>query len=299
MFELNRTQARWAFKDLLGQANHFLITILVGLDGVRSGEVTLHPEFRTSWNPQNVARSAERSRIFVLDLALIRSIDALDTYMMMSARKPTAIGDRALVAAMDGSGRSIARRLDAFDAHLQSLPEYHKAILEIAIEWRNRRVHSLSNDRIEKRTLRIVEDQSEMFAADYSGLSVKELISHFTSGEAPSFKEAASIIRLTHEAVAHYDAYLLQGLQIESYLKDSMLAFLDEGNARPNRSIQKTWGHPEKKRAKVVRLLRMIGVNETEKISGRQVPDDFVERLVDLNTDEVMDFLSSSHSAPI
>ena len=120
MFELNRTQARWAFKDLLGQANHFLITILVGLDGVRSGEVTLHPEFRTSWNPQNVARSAERSRIFVMDLALIRSIDALDTYMMMSARKPTAIGDRALVAAMDGSGRSIARRLDAFDAHLQS-----------------------------------------------------------------------------------------------------------------------------------------------------------------------------------
>ena len=85
----------------------------------------------------------------------------------------------------------------------------------------------------------------------------------------------------------------------ESYLKDSMLAFLKEGNARPNRSIQKTWGHPEKKRAKVVRLLRMIGVNETENISGRQVPDDFVERLVNLNTDEVMDFLSSSQSHPI
>src|SRR4051812_20576999 len=82
MYELKRTQARAAFKDLLGQANHFLITLLVGLGAVRDGVATLDDEFRTSWSPHDVKRSAERSRQFALDLSLVRAIDALDTYMM-------------------------------------------------------------------------------------------------------------------------------------------------------------------------------------------------------------------------
>ena len=56
MFELTRTDARATFKDLLGQANHFLITILVGLNGVRSGATQIDEEFRTSWNARSVRR---------------------------------------------------------------------------------------------------------------------------------------------------------------------------------------------------------------------------------------------------
>jgi hypothetical protein len=293
MFELNRTQARWAFKDLLGQANHFLITILVGLDGVRTEKVELSPEFRTSWNPQSISRSADRSRVFVLDLALIRAIDALDTYMMMSARKPSSLSTSDFRAAMDGSRRSVANRFDAFDEHLSALPPQHKAILSIAIEWRNQRVHSLSSDQIEKKTLRVVRDNAEFFKSGYSGLDVDDFISHFKSREAPTFKEAASVIRLTHEAVAHYDAELLQNLPIERYLKEALLKFLKTDNANPLRSIQKTWDHPEKKRIKVIRLLRMIGVNQTDAIKGRLVPDKFVDELVGLKSGEVLGHLQS------
>lgn len=290
MFELNRTQARWAFKDLLGQANHFLITILVGLDGVRTGKVELSPEFRTSWNPQSIPRSADRSRHFVLDLALIRAVDAFDTYMMMSARKPSTISTQSFRAAMDGSGRSVAKRLNAFDEHLTALQPQHRAILSIAIEWRNQRVHSLSEDSIEKKTFRVVRDSAEWFRSNYSGLDIDEFISHFNMREAPTFKEAASVIRLTHEAVAQYDADLLQNIPIETYLREALLDFIGTDNPNLLRSIQKTWDHP-KKMTKIIRLLRMVGVNQTDAICGREVPEKFVEELVGLESGEVLAFL--------
>ncbi|WP_156799412.1 hypothetical protein [Oceanicola granulosus] len=293
MYELNRTHARRAFKDLLGQANHFLITVLVGLDGVRSGKVDISSEFRTSWNPQNVKRSAERSRVFVLDLALIRAIDALDTFMMMSARKPSAIADKEFRAALDGTGRSVARRLDVFDENLPPLKQQHKAALLVAIQWRNQRVHSLSDDKLEKSTFRILRDHADWFASGYSGLTIGDFISNFKAGEAPTFKEAASVIRLTHEAVAHYDEHLLEDLPVERYLKVLLGELLSQGNADPSRAIKKTWGHPSKKETKVIRLLRMIGVNETPEVCGREVPKEFVERLVSLECDEVLQFIDA------
>src|ERR1700721_2138620 len=82
MYELKRTHARAAFKDLLGQANHFLITLLVGLGAVGDGTAMLDQEFRTSWNPRDVRKSAERSRQFAFDLALVRAVDALDTFLV-------------------------------------------------------------------------------------------------------------------------------------------------------------------------------------------------------------------------
>jgi hypothetical protein len=133
MFVLSRTRARWAFKDLLGQANHFLITILVGLDGVRKSTVTVAEEFRTSWNPQDRVRSADRSRMFALDLSLVRAVDSLDTYMMQSARKPFALSDDNFISRMHATKRSVAKRLVVFDDVLPSLEPSHKTALEVAI----------------------------------------------------------------------------------------------------------------------------------------------------------------------
>lgn len=292
MYELNRTQARRAFKDLLGQANHFLITILVGLNGVRNGKIGIEEEFRTSWNPKSVERSAERSRIFVLDLALIRAIDALDTYMMMSARRPCAFPNTGLASAMDGTGRSVARRLDVFDQELQCLAAHHKAILSVAIEWRNRRVHSLSRDKINRSVFQLIRQEAVNFRQEYSGLEVEEFIKHFNAADAPTFKEAAAVIRLTHEAVSRFDEFLLRELPVERYLSDALLLFLEERNGSPSRTIKKIWDHPKKHR-KAIRLLGLVGVNETDTLSGRRVPDEFVDELTGLNSAQVLEFLKA------
>lgn len=293
MLALTRTQARSVFKDLLGQANHFLITILVGLDGVRRGEVTLAEEFSTSWNPQSPKRSAERSRLFALDLALIRAIDSLDTYMMMSARKPCALPDAEFISRMDGTKRSVAKRLDVFDEFLPGLPTSQIVALQFAIEWRNRRVHSLSEPLLEKAKSDIVLEDRERFAGQYSGLNIEDFIRNCRGGECPTFKEAASVIRMCHEVVAHFDSKILEVMPIEQYVTDLIVHFLTADGKSLDRAAKQIWDHP-KKSAKVLRLLRLVGVSEIEKPEGRQIPTDFIDELVGLKSTEVENFLACS-----
>jgi len=294
MFILNRTHARWAFKDLLGQANHFLITILVGLNGVKSKQIKMDEEFRTSWNPQDAKRSAERSRVFALDLSLVRAVDALDTYMMMSVRKPCAILDEDFIAAMGATKRSVANRLDVFDKYLPSISDGQKALLKLAIEWRNRRVHSLSNDRMDRAQRKVISDFQSTLSEKYSGLSAAELLTHFDSGAAPTFKEAASIIRLCHQTVEHYDAHILRRLPLTRYLCDAVTMILSEGGGDLRPAISRIWDHP-KREAKALRLLRLAGVFEASGGVGREVPDDFIKSFISLRPEHVESFLREAH----
>lgn len=219
MYELKRTHARAAFKDLLGQANHFLITLLIGLGSVRDGIATLDEEFRTSWKPHDVKRSAERSRQFALDLSLVRAIDSLDTYMMQARRSPTALPTPEFASAMDGAGQKVSKRLEIFSNYLKPLERRQQLFLKLAIDWRNRRVHSLASETIAGTELKELLGYSIKLAEEHRGLNIGALVSRYRANEAPSFKDAASVISLTHTAVKHFDQQLLVGLEIESYLR--------------------------------------------------------------------------------
>lgn len=289
MFVLNRTHARWAFKDLLGQANHFLITILVGLNGIRKNKIEFDEEFRTSWNPKSSLRSAERSRVFALDLSLVRAIDALDTYFMLSVRKPCALLP-SFVSAMDGTGRSVAKRLNVFDCHLPQLRKSHKLALEVAIEWRNRRVHSLSDDRIDKAMRTTLIDDARYFEENHSGLNIRELLSHFDAGLSPTFKEAASVIKLCHEAVKMYDTKVLDQLHVTRYVSEAVLMLLEQGGSDLTKAIARIWDNP-KREAKALRILRLSGVSESANMTGREVPTAFIERFVSMRACEAEHFL--------
>ena len=285
MFELNRTKARHAFKDLLGQANHFLITILVGLNGVRSNQVTIDSEFNTSWNPKNKINSADRSRQFALDMGLVRAVDALDTYMMMSARKPRSIEGNEFRSAMDGTGKSVSKRLTVFCDFLTPLQESHKEALHIAIDWRNRRVHSLARDTVENSALRTVNSDAERFKSSYSGLCISEFVRNYRSNLTPSFKETAAIIRMTHEAVEIFDQKILENLDVERYLTEFIALVLGEDKEHKHHSTSKIWGS-DKKEDKVIRLLRLAGVNSTEFVKGREISQCIVDRFVGLSVDD-------------
>lgn len=300
MFEINKTAARATFKSLLGQANHFLITILIGLEGVRNRETTLGSEFHTSWNPQNVGRSVERSRVFALDLALIRAVDALDTYMMRCRRRPCALAGQEFIAAMDGTGQKISMRLETFNSFLSPLPPHETAFLKLAIDWRNRRVHSLAKETLSQREFAQLHENEERFRTDFSGLEVTDLIKNYEQRIAPTFKEAAAIIRLTHNAVSHFDTQLLEALDVERYLMERLHILLvgpeeAQPTASPKQACQKIWGNPEKRRAKVVRTLRLIGVNETDETKGREVPLPFVEKLISMSQEDAIEIIEGIH----
>ncbi|WP_162933080.1 hypothetical protein [Roseovarius sp. EL26] len=297
MFELKRTVARTAFKDLLGQANHFLITILVGLEGVRSGKVELGEEFSTSWNPRDARRSAERSRHFALDLALVRAVDAFDTYMMLCRRHPCVFHSSKFEAGFDAAGQSTSKRLIVFDKYLPLANANDIPLAQTAIDWRNKRVHSLSNERIQRKLETQLVLDEERFLKNFRGLEIKEFLKRYKGNEAPSFKDAASVISLMHSLVEKFDRALLDGMDVERYTKDCLGQRLSESDHKTSEealkhSCRQIWRPGPKKIEKVKRALRLIGVHSVKSVEVCQVPDAFVEALIEMSSAEAFEYLS-------
>lgn len=299
MYELKRTHARAAFKDLLGQANHFLITLLIGLASVRDGIATLDEEFRTSWKPHDVKRSAERSRQFALDLSLVRAIDSLDTYMMQARRSPTALPTLEFASAMDGTGQKVSKRLEVFSSYLEPLARRQELFLKLAVDWRNRRVHSLASEIITGTELKELLGYSTSLAEEHRGLDISALVARYRANEAPSFKDAASVISLTHIVVEHFDRQLLARLEIENYLRSLIVQALNSSrNSSAKDALRhacsKTWADPEKRANKAIRILRMVGVHPTDKIEGREVPNDLVEKIAAMTPEMAFNYFSQT-----
>ena len=88
---LNVSKERKAFKKSLGQANHFLITALVGLDYIRNNNVKCPEDFSTSWNPKNKSFSVDRSRQYILNSSMAWAVDCLDAYFSRCNQNPKLI----------------------------------------------------------------------------------------------------------------------------------------------------------------------------------------------------------------
>ena len=85
--DINRSIALKRFKNEIGQANHMLITIMVGLDGIVPYQVEAQEEFHTSWNPKSKEISVERSKVFVKKATMAWLVDCIDMYLRLINRK--------------------------------------------------------------------------------------------------------------------------------------------------------------------------------------------------------------------
>lgn len=280
---------------MLGQANHFLITILIGLNGVRSELIRHDPEFHAAWNPKDVKASADRSRTFALDLALVRAVDSFDAFMMNSRRAPSTLGNAEFECRMDGIGQSVSGRLSVFSEFLTPLEERDEAFLRLAIAWRNRRVHSLSDNSLGESHAESLRRNAEFIASEYRGLIIAELLARFDAGEPPHFKDAASIVKVTHKAVEHFDRHLLASLDIESYVRRTIANALTDDfrvvdSSRLKHACHKVWGDPKRRMGKVTHLLTLVGIHRVDQISAREIPDELIEKITSFNAADAMSY---------
>ena len=144
--------ARRAFKKLLGGVNHLIITTLVGLDAIERGIVTTIPkELHAAWSPKDPVASAQRSRRLILDMALVRAIDAFDVYIRNSMRKPFLVQDIALRIEIDRAKISIFKKFLALEKHYPRIDPVLSALVATMLSWRNRSAHVEADDEVEPR----------------------------------------------------------------------------------------------------------------------------------------------------
>lgn len=218
------SSARRHFKMRIGQVNHFLITLLVGLDGVKKGSCVLPEEFRTSWNPRDVIRSADRSTRFALDATLSWAIDNLDSYFVEAARKPSIIEDASLKSDYEGAERSVNKRFNAFYKAVKrrdgEITKY-AALVALAIQWRNNLVHFGAENELGAEYDSFLRSNSDFYYQEFCHLDVDQMLGSFLKKDGhPSFKEVTSMIRAIHKFVEKVDCCLLQSLNEQRFMSD-------------------------------------------------------------------------------
>ena len=231
-FKLNHSVAQRQFKKRMGQANHFLITILIGLDEVSKGLVKKPDTLDVSWNPKDVKASAERSRVYALNSSLAWIIDNFDSYVQNCKRKPCLIENKKLSEELDSADRRVNDKFKVFFNRYTSNKDLrlYGALVALGIQWRNVTTHSEANNELDDEYEKILLDNKEWYSENFCHLDVDKALDSFKSHKNPTLKETTSIIKAVLRFVEIIDAELLKEIKDERFLSELFEKHYQHGN---------------------------------------------------------------------
>lgn len=282
---LRTTAARKSFKFNSGQNNHFLITILVGLDSVKTGRAELSPDFSTSWSPKDVRRSALRSREYAVKTSLAWITDLIDEYRKSITRMSGVLDSETVSRIETEDGRSLKLRKTVKALGLAETPE--ELLVRLAIHWRNCIVHSAGRVNLDGSLRSRLEESAEYFTRENRGLDVSSAITRCAAGEAPRFKEIASIISAAHELVQQIDTRVVAMIDLEKYADVIIGHYLaDRAASGDTNCFTKLWpGSTAKTSGRLRQILLQSGMSPVGSGESSLAPS-YVERFVALTPSE-------------
>ena len=228
MHIMKQTSARKRFKKHFGQANHYLVTCLVGLHALEHSDIGQAPkELHAAWSPRDKQSSIYRSKHFLLQSFLGWAVDSLDTYLGLLNRKPDYLQDEDLKACIGGIKRSVAKRMQAYAIHYSASNET-TALMDVLITWRNNVFHELTDNQLKSSTKQALNEYASSISAKYRGLVVSGLAQKAEAGAPLTFKEGASLINAVHEFVREIDEAVLGRLDLCSFCTEVVQGAIDE-----------------------------------------------------------------------
>lgn len=216
------------FKSEMGQANHFLITIMVGLDAVEDGAVK-REDFHAAWNPQNTISSVRRSKQYALKSALSWAVDNLDMYLRLANRLPRLYSEK--------ESQEIAKTKHSvyqkFRCIINNHPEIDvclSAYVDLLICWRNNTTHFDAENMLlpvsQRYFSKLKENKGKDQYCETYNLNISAMIDRFSRGVCPTFKEVATLINATIHFVEILDNLLLQSIDQPQYLESQLMLLL-------------------------------------------------------------------------
>ena len=315
---LSKSSTLRQFKHMLGQANHKIITVLVGLyvienDMLENEKLAAIPhELRVAWSPKDRVRSAERSRILTLNMALVYSVDALDVYFRGSNTKPFLNQSQALQSKIDQAGQSVYKKFLAFENHFPTEDETLSALIALMITWRNRAVHTTADNEVCQHYKNVLATNIDEIKARFHGLDSTVLLAGYNASRNPHFKEVASFMNATHHYVNVLEQALFRELNPTRFLKElvwtgiSTDISLPSTASKPRNEVRKQhlnriWGkNPSNKRQAVTRFLQRHGLSLVETTDCHVVfDDDLLDDLTSKTPTEVFSWVRPVQDSPL
>lgn len=278
-FKLNHSVAQRQFKKRMGQANHFLITILIGLDEVSKGLVKKPDTLDVSWNPKDVKASAERSRVYALNSSLAWIIDNFDSYVQNCKRKPCLIENKKLSEELDSADRRVNDKFKVFFNKYTSNKDLrlYGALVALGIQWRNVTTHSEANNELDDEYEKILLDNKEWYSENFCHLDVDKALDSFKSHKNPTLKETTSIIKAVLRFVEIIDAELLKEIKDERFLSELFEKHYRHGNDNKRLFLNLS---KERQISVVKNVLLNSGYVYDKEGEGFEVDEAFVNRYI-------------------
>ncbi|MES2764170.1 MAG: hypothetical protein V4677_18275 [Bacteroidota bacterium] len=266
MLELNWTGYLNHFKKLIGQTNHYLITILIGIEGVRKGEVTKGDTFNVTWNPISLEDTSRRSRAFARNAALSWAIDSLDAYLGYLKKHPFKFPEVFITKIQND--RSIYNNLNEVIAFTKYPIDLPLSLVHMGIQWRNNLVHYHANNNLDFDFASFIRNIEKVSIQErFRGLDPQLMLENFDERKSPTFKEVAAIIQSIHFLVLELDKVLKDYIDIDIFI-DHLI--------RENELeiVNIITSNPDKRLKKMKQFLFTKGFKETVNLETKNLIDD-------------------------
>ena len=266
------------FKREVGQANHMLITLIVGLDGIVAHDIEPSADFHVSWNPKNKTASVERGKVFAKKSSLAWVVDCFDIYLRTINQKPALIQNLDLKYKIDleDNSRSIYKRTNIICNHYE-ISTISYAIFDLLICWRNRLIHYSANNDILEGNRSILRKSTDIIAEQYCGLDIESTLESFKQGHIPTFKEVASLMKSTIELAYEIDNKLIEDLDLIVFADQLLVKyFKDNSESRLNHIFSKSQQTKQKSLKQILIQNGFCDKNKNE-------VDEFCVRVSDIN----------------
>lgn len=268
------------FKTEMGQANHFLITIMIGLDAVEDG-AEKRESFKTTWNPESRTNSVVRSRKYAIKSALAWTVDNLDMYLRLCNREPRLYHEEESLK-IAKTKHSVYNKFDCVIRNHPELTVSKFAYVDLLICWRNNSVHFDAENKLMTESVNYFRNipEDDVVTNTYH-LDVNQMLDRFSRGECPTFKEAATLISMTIHFVEELDGILLRDIDQYRYLETSLFKQLKSEKETSVFSFRNTT--PEKRKKKLKQFLVTAGISED---FYNEDGERFLDEVVNQNEDE-------------
>ena len=268
------------FKTEMGQANHFLITIMIGLDAVEDGAEKRN-SFTTTWNPKNKSASVVRSKQYAIKSALAWTVDNLDMYLRLCNREPRLYHEEESIEIVK-TKLSVYRKFECVIHNHSELTVNKFAYVDLLICWRNNSVHFDAENQLMSESIEYFKNISEDdVVTNTYHLDVVQMLDRFKRGDCPTFKEAATLISMTIHFVEELDSILLRDIEQYRFLETSLFKFLKSENTTSIFSFKNTTS--EKRKKKLKQFFATVGISED---FYNEDGERFIDEVVNLKEDE-------------
>jgi hypothetical protein len=206
----------------IGQANHFIITILIGLDEIIMHNSKKSDGFRTTWNPQDKKASVVRSRDYALKSSVALAIDSLEYYLEeynIFFSTITKLKDPLF----NDYNYNIESKIECFYRTLNDKVEsdffkIYVAMIQMFISWKNGIIQCSAKNSLDLKYEKTLINNQEKINKSFCGLDIFRTIESFKSNNSPTMKEVTAFIRSIHGFAQILDAFILNcDLHLQNY----------------------------------------------------------------------------------